>query len=251
MPEIVLAFSIERNFLKIRELQKRIISGYENDFSKHINKGYAEKVIRLWNSIPGQLSREKKKFVYNDVKTGAKSRDYRSSLFWLSKLGLVYEVYRVKIPNHPLTAYADNEHFKLFMLDVGLLSAMADLDINTFLDRDAAVFNHFYGALTEQFVLQELKALGDTPVYYWTREGSGSAEVDFIIRNENKIIPIEVKAEKNLKAKSLKVYIEMYKPDLAIRTSLTDIGKGKIINCSVYDIPLYMISQIRQLIKAD
>ncbi|MDR0301043.1 MAG: ATP-binding protein, partial [Treponema sp.] len=224
MPEVVLTFCRERNYQKIREQQKRIISGYENDFSKHIHKGYAEKVIRLWNSIPGQLAREKKKFIYNDVKTGAKSRDYKSSLFWLSRLGLVYEVCRVKTPNHPLTAYIDQEHFKLFMLDVGLLSAMANLDINTFLDRDASVFNHFYGALTEQFVLQELKALGDMPVYYWAREGSGSAEVDFIINSGNLIIPIEVKAEKNLKAKSLKVYIDMYKPAVAIRASLADNG---------------------------
>jgi predicted AAA+ superfamily ATPase len=248
MPEVVLTFSRERNYRKIRELQRRIISGYENDFSKHINKGNAEKVIRLWNSIPGQLAREKKKFIYNDVKTGAKSRDYKSSLFWLSKIGLVYEVCRVKTPNHPLAAYIDQEYFKLFMLDVGLLSAMAGLDINTFLDRDAAVFNHFYGALTEQFVLQELKALGDMPVYYWAREGSGSAEVDFIINSGGLIIPIEVKAEKNLKAKSLKVYIDMYKPPLAIRTSLADNGKSKIAGCSVYDTPLYMISQFKQLI---
>jgi predicted AAA+ superfamily ATPase len=249
MPEVVLAFSEGKNYQEIQNLQKRIIGDYESDFSKHIGLGSAEKVTRLWNSIPAQLAREKKKFVYNDVKQGAKSRDYRSSLFWLSGCGLVHEVFRIRAPNYPLAAYVEPEYFKLFMLDVGLLSAMAGLDIASFLDRDTAVFNHFYGALTEQYVLQELKALGNIPVFYWSREGSAKAEVDFIVQSKDKVVPVEVKAEKNLKAKSLKVYIDMYKPKLAIRTSLADMGTSVISESAVYDIPLFMIGSFQQITR--
>jgi predicted AAA+ superfamily ATPase len=244
MPEVVHSFVKEKNFKQIRLLQKRIISDYEDDFSKHTGMGAAEKLLRLWNSIPGQLAREKKKFVYNDLKPGAKSRDYRSSLFWLARCGLVYEVNRVSLPHYPLVSYAENDHFKLYMLDLGLLSAMASLDIDAFLDRDSAFFDHFHGALAEQYVLQELKALEDIPVFYWTREGSAKAEVDFVIQTGNKVIPLEVKAEKNLKAKSLKVFASLYKPQIAIRSSLADLGQHTWENGITYDIPLYMIGGI-------
>jgi predicted AAA+ superfamily ATPase len=127
------------------------------------------------------------------------------------------------------------------MLDLGLLSAMSGLDIEAFLERDPAVFDHFHGALAEQYVLGELKALNDIPVYYWAREGSAKAEVDFIIQAGNKIIPLEVKAERNLKAKSLKFFIDTYAPPIAIRSSLADMVQSNISGVSVYDIPLYMI----------
>jgi len=245
MPEAVQAFTKEKNFKKIRVIQKRILADYENDFSKHIGMGSADRVIRIWNSIPAQLARENKKFVYGDVKPGSKSRDYRSSLFWLSKCGLVHEICRITMPHYPLISYADPAHFKLYMLDVGLLSAMSDLDIAAFLDRDSSVFDHFYGALAEQFVLQELKAAEDIPVYYWTREGSAKAEVDFVIQLGNKIIPLEVKAEKNLKAKSLKVFMEMYKPLKAIRLSLADPGQSSSADSTLYDIPLFLAGELR------
>ena len=248
MPEVVLSFAREKNFNKIRTIQKRILSDYEDDFSKHTGMVSSEKVIRLWNSIPRQLAREKKKFVYNDVKIGAKSRDYRSSLFWLSKCGLVYEVSRISLPHYPLASYAEPEHFKIYILDIGLLSALAGLDIDAFLDRDAAVFDHFYGSLAEQFVLQELKTLEDIPIYYWAREGSSKAEVDFVIQMENTIIPLEVKAERNLKAKSLKVYIEFYKPQIAIRASLEDLNMKSVY---VHDIPLYSIRKLREIVYAN
>ena len=243
MPEVVLSFSKEKNYEKIRSIQKRIISDYENDFSKHTGMVSSEKVTRLWNSIPAQLAREKKKFVYNDVKSGAKSRDYRSALFWLVKCGLVYEICRISMPHYPLISYAEPEHFKLYMLDVGLLSAITGLDINAFLDRDSAVFDHFFGALAEQYVLQEIKALEDIPVFYWAREGSAKAELDFIIQFKDKVIPVEVKAEKNLKAKSLKVYIDFYKPLIAIISSLEDFKKKDTSNGVIFDIPMYLIGK--------
>jgi predicted AAA+ superfamily ATPase len=248
MPEAVLAFTKEKNFLLIQTIQKRILNDYEDDFSKHIGMGSAEKVLRLWNSIPRQLARETKKFIYNEVKPGAKSRDYRSSLFWLAKCGLVYEVSRVKTPHYPLASYAEPEHFKLYMLDIGLLSAMADLSIDAFFDRDPAVFNHFHGALAEQYVLGELKALNNLPVFYWAREGSAKAEVDFIIQIGTRVIPIEVKAEKNLKAKSLKVFMDIYNPSTAIRASLADLGQTNYSGSSICEIPLYLIGGLREFI---
>jgi len=249
MPEVVLSFTKGKNFNTIRSIQKKIISGYEDDFSKHIDIRLAEKVTRLWNSIPRQLARETKKFIYNEVKQGAKSRNYRSSLFWLAKCGLAYEVSRIALPHYPLASYAEPEHFKLYMLDIGLLSAMSGLDIDAFLDRDPAVFDHFYGALAEQYVLGELKALYDIPVYYWAREGSAKAELDYIIQIGNKVIPIEVKAEKNLKAKSLKLFIDTYNPQIAIRLSLSDFGQSNYSGCTIYDIPLYMVGNLITLIS--
>jgi len=249
MPEVVLSFSKEKNFNKIRSIQKRIIADYENDFSKHTGMVSSEKVIRLWNSIPSQLAREKKQFVYKDVKTGARSRDYRSALFWLSRCGLVYEVSRVTLPHYPLISYAEPEHFKLYTLDVGLLSAVAALDINAFLARDAAVFDHFYGALAEQYTLQEIKAMEDIAVFYWAREGSAKAEVDFVIQMEDKVIPVEVKAEKNLKAKSLKVYTDLYKPQYAVCSSLENLGKRNVSDAVLLDIPLYLIGKLGKIIK--
>jgi predicted AAA+ superfamily ATPase len=251
MPEVVLAFTKEKNFNATRAIQKKIISDYENDFSKHIGTGYSEKLTRLWNSIPRQLARETKKFVYNEVKAGAKSRDYRSSLLWLSKCGLAYEISRITLPHYPLASYAEPEHFKLYMLDIGLLSAMSGLDIEAFLDRDPAVFNHFYGALAEQFVLGELRALEDIPVYYWAREGSAKAEVDFIVQIGNKVVPIEVKAEKNLKAKSLKLFIDIHNPPMAIRASLEDLGQSSRSGCVIYHIPLYMIGNLRSILEQE
>ncbi|MDR2543516.1 MAG: ATP-binding protein [Treponema sp.] len=248
MPEVVLSFSKEKNFKNVRSIQKRIISDYEDDFSKHTGMVSSEKVIRLWNSIPRQLAKENKKFVYGDVKTGAKSRDYRSSLFWLVRCGLVYEISRISLPHYPLVSYAEPEHFKMYMLDVGLLSAIAGLDINAFLDRDAAVFDHFFGALAEQYVLQELKANADIPIFYWAREGSAKAEVDFVIQMGDKVIPLEVKAEKNLKAKSLKVYTDFYKPQIVIISSLEDLKQRDSSSGFVWDIPLYMIGKLAEVL---
>jgi predicted AAA+ superfamily ATPase len=160
----------------------------------------------------------------------------------------VYEVSRVALPHYPLASYAEPDHFKLYLFDIGLLSAMSGLDIAAFLDRDAAVFDHFYGALAEQYVLGELKASGNMPVYYWAREGSSKAEVDFIIQAGNRVIPVEVKAEKNLKAKSLKSFINIHNPPTAIRSSLSDFGQSNYAECVIHDIPLYMIGSFASMI---
>jgi len=246
MPEAASAFCRGRDFNAVRSVQKRILSDYEDDFSKHAGTVSAEKTLRVWNSIPAQLSRQKKKFVYNEVTSGAKSRNYRSPLFWLSRCGLVYEVNRVSLPHYPLVSYIESDHFKLYMLDVGLLSAMCALDVSAFLEPDTAVFDHFRGALAEQYALQELTALGDVGVFYWAREGSGKAEVDFVLQWRDMVIPLEVKAALNLKAKSLGVFIDHYRPRAAIRASLAALNR----NGAVFDIPLYQIAQFKAILEA-
>jgi predicted AAA+ superfamily ATPase len=244
MPEVVSIFSEDRNFKSCRRIQKRIIDDYQNDFLKHIGLHSGVKVEMLWNEIPKQLAKENKKFVYSEMKPGAKSRDFRSALFWLVKSGLVYMVNNLSRPSLPLLSYQEQEHFKLYMLDIGLLSALTDLDISVFFDADEKVFNHFKGALSEQYVLQELKSLGDIPVFYWSKRKS-TAEIDFVIQSLGKVIPIEVKSSTDLRSKSLKVYIDDNKPKIAIRTSLADAR----INDAIYEIPLFEISNFERIIK--
>jgi predicted AAA+ superfamily ATPase len=182
MPDAVLSFSRERSFEQVREVQRAIVHSYQADFSKHIQSADIPKTLMVWNSIPAQLARENKKFVYSDVKQSARAREYENALTWLTASGLAYRVNRVSLPNLPLISYVDAGCFKLYMLDVGLLSARSALDIKTLLEPSAALFNHFKGALTEQFVLQELKALDDDlPIFYWTN-AKNTAEVDFIIQ---------------------------------------------------------------------
>jgi predicted AAA+ superfamily ATPase len=181
--------------------------------------------------------------VYSDVKQSARAREYENALTWLTASGLVYRVNRVSLPNLPLISYAELGCFKLYMLDVGLLSAKAGLDIKTLLEPSAALFTHFKGALTEQFVLQELKALDDDlPLFYWTN-AKNTAEVDFIIQKWDEVIPLEVKAGINLKSKSLKSFMETYGSNRAIRSSLADYGRhDKIIELPLYLIGLFQIA---------
>jgi predicted AAA+ superfamily ATPase len=191
------------------------------------------------------LAKKNKQFIYGEMKKGARASQYESAFYWLEKVGLVYKVPRVKIPNLPLSAYKDDA-FKLYALDVGLLSAWVGLTMQNLAEQNSDVFNHFKGALTEQYVLQELKALPSKPdVYYWMNDRKkGTAEVDFLIQNNGKIIPIEAKSSTNLKAKSLKVYMDYYKPPLAIRTSLGRYG----IRENLCDIPLYLIGQLLDIV---
>ncbi|MDR0442288.1 MAG: ATP-binding protein [Treponema sp.] len=244
MPEAVLAFANDRNLERVREVQRAIVKSYSADFSKHIGHSDIPKVNMLWNSLPAQLAREKKKFVYNDMKSGARARDYENALSWLVKSGLVYQINRVNHPGLPLISYQEREHFKLYMLDVGLLAAKTGLDITTLLAPDTSLFNHFKGALTEQYVLQELKALnGDLPVFYWTN-AKNSYEIDFIIQKWDTVVPLEVKSETNLKSKSLKSYIELNKPQKAVRASLVDYNRHGVM----YEFPLYLMAELFKMI---
>ena len=236
MPEVVQEYINTKDLKSVRKIQERIVESYVNDFSKHADKNLFPKMLALWQSIPSQLSKENKKFVYKNIKQGARSKDYEIAMQWLSDCGLIYKINKINKPNFPINSYIDNADFKLFMVDIGLLSSLSCLNSEIIVN-GSDIFTEFKGSLTEQFVLQELKANSNLPINYWTNS-NGTAEVDFIIQKNKNIIPIEVKATINLQAKSLKVYNELFKPNIIIRTSLSDYKKTN----NLYDVPLYIIS---------
>ena len=240
MPEIVQDFVENKDFESVRNLQKEILCAYEEDFTKHIPTNTVAKIRLLWKSIPAQLSKENKKFIYGAAKEGARARDFEAALSWLINSGLVYRVNKITKPDLPITAYEDFNSFKLFMLDVGLLGAMTDLQADTIIDGNR-IFEEFKGAITEQYVLQQFKTIKDLPVFYWSNETS-RAEIDFVIQIKSDVVPVEVKAERNLQAKSLKVYMEKFKPNYAIRTSMADYKKTD----NLIDLPLYTLENITQ-----
>jgi predicted AAA+ superfamily ATPase len=242
MPEVVFSFKQEKDFNKVRVLQKQILAAYEQDFSKHAPNEIVPRIRMLWNSIPAQLAKENKKFIYGALRQGARAKNYELAMSWLIDCGLIHKVNRVTKPGMPLKAYEDISAFKLFMVDMGLLGAMVDMDVKTLLEGNA-VFEEFKGALTEQFVLQQLIANHDMAVYYWSAERA-IAEIDFLVQYSGKIIPVEVKAEENLQAKSLKLFSEKYKSKYAIRTSMSDYRKEEwMIN-----LPLYGINELVRMV---
>ena len=238
MPEVVAAFAENRDFIEVRNIQERILAAHEQDFSKHAPYETVPRIRMLWNSIPAQLTKENKKFIYGLVKEGARAREYEYALMWLIDCGLAHKVHRATAPNLPLKAYEDLKAFKLYLVDIGLLSCMARLRREVLLDGNV-LFKEFKGALTEQYVLQQLKTLRGIEPYYWTNNRS-TAEVDFLLDAGDQIVPMEVKAEVNLQSKSLRAFAEKYKPDLSIRTSMSDYKRdGRLLN-----LPLYAIESV-------
>ena len=247
MPEVVKNFVENNDYKKVRAIQKSILKSYENDFSKHIPANTVEKIRMLWHSIPSQLAKENKKFIYSAIKTGARAKEYEIAINWLKDAGLIYQVNRIKKTDLPLIAYQDLNAFKLFIHDVGLLSALTDLNVKTILQR-TAIFEEFKGAITEQYVLQQLVCSdSEFPICYWSNDSSRS-EVDFVIQIAGLVIPLEVKADKNLKAKSINNFIKDYKSVKAVRTSLADF---KINENNLCDIPLYAIGNIEQILAEE
>lgn len=242
MPEAVESFAENQDFNEVRQIQKRILAAYEQDFSKYAPNEVVPRLRMLWNSIPAQLAKENKKFIYGLVREGARAKDYETALLWLSDCGLVHRVSRVNAPGIPLRAYEDMKAFKLFVLDVGLLGCMTGLHQRTLLDGNA-LFVEFKGALTEQYVCQQLKTLADLELCYYTND-RGSCEVDFVVDTGGRVMPLEVKAETNLRAKSLRTYREKFSPELAIRTSMADYRKED----GLVNLPLYAIGQIGSLL---
>ena len=202
MPEVVVNFAENTDFIEVREIQNKILSAYEQDFSKHAPNEIVPRIRMLWKSIPLQLSKENKKFIYGLIKEGARGREYELAMLWLQDCGFVHKVSRVTKPEMPLKAYEDMSAFKLFVLDVGLLCAMVDLEPKVMIDGNK-LFTEFKGAFTEQFVLQQIKANTNLTPFYWSAE-KGKAEIDFLLQIGMHIVPVEVKAEVNLQAKSLK-----------------------------------------------
>lgn len=242
MPEAVLHFSENRDFNEVREIQKRILDAYEQDFSKHAPNDIVPKIRMVWNSIPSQLAKENKKFIYGLVREGARAKDYEIAIMWLSDCGLVHKVNRVNAPNLPLKAYVDLKAFQLFLVDVGLLGCMAGLKQSILLDKND-MFKEFKGALTKQYVMQQFATIPGLNIYYYTND-RGSCEVDFVVDSGEAVVPVEVKAEINLKAKSLKTYREKFNPRMSIRTAMTDYKKES----SLINLPLYAIGELETVL---
>lgn len=243
MPEAVVTYIDNNDLDEVRMIQRRIIDAYQQDFSKHAPNEIVPRIRMLFENIPSQLSKENKKFVYSLIRSGARAREYELALTWLTDCGLLYRIPRIKIPKLPLKAYEDFKAFKLYMLDVGLLACMSGLDKQILLDGND-MFVEFKGALSEQYVIQQLKKLTSTNVYYWTNE-AGKAEIDFVIERKGKIIPIEVKSEINLKAKSLAFYHEKFQPEIALRISMADYK----VDDWVINLPLWAVFSLDLILK--
>lgn len=206
MPAAVLAFVNDGDLNKVRTIQKSIIEAYERDFSKHAPAIEVPRIRMVWHSIPSQLSKENRKFIYGMIKEGARAKDFELAIEWLKDAGLIYKVNRCKKAQLPLAAYEDFSAFKMFLSDIGLMGAMSNIPVQSLLNGNM-LFSDFKGALTEQFVLQQMKTNQTLSIYYWSADNS-RGEIDFLVQQEEKVIPIEVKAEENLQAKSLRMFVE-------------------------------------------
>ena len=239
MPEVVSAFAERHDYDEVRRIQMRILSAYEQDFSKHAPNEIVPRIRMLWNSIPAQLARENRKFVYGQIREGARAREFELAIQWLLDCGLIHRVNRITKPDMPLMAYADLSSFKIFIPDVGLLSAKSDLDIKSLIEGNR-IFEEFKGSLSEQYVFQQLLSDCKIRPYYWSAERA-TAEVDFVFQHGSGIVPLEVKAEESLKAKSLRQYYDKYEPSIAIRSSMSDFRRETwLIN-----LPLYAITCLK------
>lgn len=239
MPEAVDTWVRTKNIEEIDNIQKNILSSYELDFAKHAPSKDFTKLTAIWRSIPNQLGKENKKFIFSQVKEGLRAKDLEDSLEWLISAGLVYKVPKIEKPNIPISAYADQTYFKLYVADVGLLRNMAKVSPKVIMTSNSD-YKEFKGALTENYVVGELVNIKNDNVYFW-RSGN-KAEVDLIFQNDDLIIPMEVKSEKNDRAKSLSVYINKYSPEIALKATMKNTADN--------NIPLYLIWRIQEKIKA-
>lgn len=236
MPEVVLSYINTHDLNRVRVLQKAILNAYEQDFSKHAPASEVPRIRMMWNSIPSQLAKENKKFIYGLMKEGARAREFEQAISWLVDCGLVYKIHRIKKAAMPLKIYEDLSVFKLYMLDCGLLAALVEAPAADMLVENS-IFSEFKGMFTEQYVLQQLIVCPEVSVYYWSSERS-DGELDFVCQLPDKISPIEVKAEENLHAKSLRSFISRY-PDLkGIRFSMSDYREESwMTNVPLYALP--------------
>lgn len=235
MPAVVSAFVEDGNAEKVRTVQKNILDAYERDFSKHAPAIEVPRIRMVWNSIPAQLAKENKKFIYGAVKEGARAKDFELSIEWLKDAGLIHKVNRCKKALLPLKAYEDFSAFKIFMSDIGLMAAMSEVPAQSILDENT-LFSDFKGALTEQYVLQQLKTDPSLSVYYWSSDNS-RGEIDFLLQKESQIIPIEVKAKENLQAKSLRAFVEKNPGLKGVRFSMSPYREQDwLVNYPLYSV---------------
>ena len=242
MPEAVAEYASHENLNVVREIQLEILNAYEKDFAKHAPSSEVMKITMLWKQIHQQLAKENKKFFFSAIRKSARGRDYEEAFQWLVDAGLIHKSYFVKTPKFPLSAYADNNIFKIFLIDVGLLGAQSNLSAKTIIDGNL-LFTEFKGAQTENFIAQELIACKQQKLYYWA--SPGSAKIDFLIETDHEICPLEVKAVNSQKKKSLIVYGNKYSPSKLIRSTLMTLKHDG----NLYNIPLYFISCLFKLLE--
>ncbi len=235
MPEVVATHREGRSVSDTRQVQQEIVRGYENDFAKYATPSISRQIAQVWASMPTQLARENRRFVFGHVREGARSRDFEDAISWLQGAGLVHKVTRFTKPAHPARSYEDPKIFKLFVHDVGILGALSGLDPEVLVNRSRA-FVEFHGALTEQYVLQQIVAARNEVPMYWTPE-KPTAEVDFAIERPSGLVPIEVKASENLRSKSLRSYVDRFSPSEVVRFSLSNYRLQE----DLVNIPLYAI----------
>lgn len=241
MPEAVQAWCDTKDIERVEDIQQTIIDSYEHDFAKHADIKDFPKLTAIWKSIPEQLAKPNNKFIFSHVKKGWRAKDLGDALLWLVNAGLVYKVCKIEKPYMPLSAYKDDTAFKLYLADVGILRKLSRLPASVIID-SSPIYTEFKGALTENFVLNELVKSSDNDIYYWV--SGNQAEVDFITQCGVNIVPIEVKAEKNVKARSLAEYRKKYEPEYSVKTSMKNDTSGK----EVLNVPLYLISKLNQII---
>lgn len=240
MPEAVNYYITENDLNGVRTIQQNILNAYEHDFSKHAPNEIVPKIRMIWNSVVSQLAKENKKFIYGLLKESARAKEYEFALAWLEDYGLIRKIHQVTKVNFPLKAYQNLKSFKIYILDVGLLTTMANLNPKSILEKET-LFQEFKGSLTEQFVCQQLISKNRKQLFYWTSE-TGSAEVDFLVEKENKIIPLEVKASENLQAKSLKIFAQKNPSIHCWRSSLSNYREESWLT----NLPLFAIHLLNE-----
>ena len=242
MPEVLNSFLETADISKTETVQQDILQSYELDFSKHVPARDIPKLFLLWNSIPVQLARENAKFMYGEVKSGARAKELEDALRWLQEAGLINKITRIEQPTIPLMAYEDRRSFKIYLADTGILRRMAQIPVSAvLLNKD--IFGEFKGRLVENYVQQQLISMGINPLHYWT--SGNMAEVDFIVQSDELVLPVEVKSGLNVRSRSMQVYRDKYKPKTAIRFSMQNLKNDN----GLLNIPLYMISQLPRLLK--
>lgn len=238
MPEAVLTYIETDDLEEVRNIQRQLLLYYANDFSKHAPRATVPRIQMVWDSIPMQLARENKKFIYGALREGARAKEFELAIQWLLDCGLIHKSRRIEKPDIPLISYMDMSTFKIYMLDVGLLAAKGNIAAVTLLEKNA-IFSEFKGALTEQFVAQEFAAVG-IELYYYSAPGS-SGEIDFVVQAGDKVIPVEVKAEENLQAKSLKAFVAKYGLKDAVRTSMSNYREQDwMVNVPLFGVSGYL-----------
>ncbi len=242
MPEAINKFKKSGDINEVRKYQKILLKTFESDFSKHTSKQNSIRITNVWNTIPKALAKENKKFTYNEISKHSRARDYYEAIRWLLDTGLIYQSYRTKTLKYPPKAYLENNIFKLYFLDVGLLGALLGLSGKMILESDS-LFREYNGAFTENYVAEELSAMGFNDLFYWASKNS--AEVDFVIPFEDTFFPLEVKSGDSKKKKSLKVFSEKYPSFALSRVTMMNFRKDGII----HNFPLYGISLFPKIIN--